>query len=47
VLAAQIACFEYISSNEYLFSIAFMVFDSWQKLMEFMLGGLDIPVPDI
>ncbi len=25
----------------------YMVFDSWQKLMEFMLGGLDIPVPEI
>jgi len=25
----------------------YMVFDSWQKLMEFMLEGLDIPIPEI
>jgi len=25
----------------------YMVFDSWQKLMEFMQGGLDIPVLEI
>jgi len=25
----------------------YMVFDSWQNLMEFMLEGLDIPIPEI
>ena len=25
----------------------YIAFDSWQELMEFMLGGLDIPVPEI
>ncbi len=25
----------------------YIVFDSWQKLMEFMLEGLDIPIPEI
>ena len=25
----------------------YMHFDSWQKLMEFMMGGLEIPIPEI